>query len=398
MKDGAERFARGELGHRVAMPASEELGRVAEALNQMASQLDERIRTITNQRNEREAILASMAEGVLAVDTEERILSINRAAGQMLAVGVPDCTGRSVQEALRDTAVQDFVSRVLQASEPIADEVEPRSGRRILRANGAALRDSRNNRLGAVIVFNDVTELRRLETIRRDFVANVSHELKTPVTSLKGFVETLRDGAIDRVEDARRFLGIMARQIDRLNTIIEDLLLLSRLEQDGEMRSISFEERRLAEVLNSAIEVCGPRAAAKGIPVRVSCPDTLIARVDHHLLEQAVVNLVDNAIKYSEPQHPVSVTAEQTGDDIIIRVADQGCGIPAEHLGRLFERFYRVDRARSRKLGGTGLGLAIAKHIAQVHGGSVSVESMVGQGSVFSIHLPLAPRDPTVKF
>ena len=388
MKFGAERFARGELGHRVAVPESDELGWVAEALNQMAFQLDERIRAITDQRNERDAILASMVEGVLAVDTEQRVININRAACRMLDVNVPDCGGRSVQEVLRATPVQDFVARALGAEEPVEGELELRGGERVLRANGAALRDGRGNRLGAVIVLNDVTQLRRLETVRRDFVANVSHELKTPITSLKGFVETLLNGAVNRPADARRFLDIISRQIDRLNAIIDDLLLLSSLEQDGGKHHLSFEERRLVDVLASAVEVCGPRAAQKEVSLHLDCPEALAWRVNPHLLEQAVVNLVDNAIKYSELRNAVWVTAELAPDGVVIRVRDRGCGIPEEHQSRLFERFYRVDRARSRKLGGTGLGLAIVKHIAQVHGGDVIVDSTVGQGSIFSIHLP----------
>ena len=237
-------------------------------------------------------------------------------------------------------------------------------------------------------MLNDVTRLKRLEAVRRDFVANVSHELKTPVTSIKGFAETLEDGALDDPEAARRFVRIIAGQADRLNSIIEDLLALSTLEQSGDSPLLQLEEADLCDVVAVALEVCGPKAEAKSIELREDCPGRLLARVSPPLLEQAVVNLIDNAVKYSAEGSAVVVTLEETGDEVVVSVTDEGPGVAREHLPRLFERFYRVDKARSRDLGGTGLGLAIVKHIAQTHGGRVSVDSVVGRGSTFRIHLP----------
>jgi two-component system phosphate regulon sensor histidine kinase PhoR len=388
MKRGAEGFARGELDSRLAVPETEELASLAEAMNQMATQLGERLRTITEQRNEQEAILASMVEGVLAVDTEERLISINRAAAQMLAVDLPAPEGRSIQEAVRNVALQRFVARTLSEPGPTEGEVVLTGDREVvLQAHGAALRDVQGHRTGAVIVLNDVTRVRRLENVRRDFVANVSHELRTPITSVKAAVETLLDGALSSPDDARRFAGIIAKQVDRLNALIEDLLLLSRIEQDKEP-GISLERSELGHILQSAVQTCSAKAAEKSVSVAVQCRDDLAATVNPPLLEQAVVNLVDNAVKYSEPGSLVEVTATGSGQEILIAVTDRGCGIEKEHLSRIFERFYRVDKARSRKLGGTGLGLAIVKHIAQAHHGQVTVESTPGQGSVFTIHLP----------
>jgi two-component system phosphate regulon sensor histidine kinase PhoR len=237
-------------------------------------------------------------------------------------------------------------------------------------------------------VLDDVTRLRRLENLRRDFVANVSHELKTPITSIKGFIETLQDGALNNEGDARRFLEIMARQADRLNAIIEDLLHLSRVEEEAAQQDIELKEQPLRESLQAALHGCQHKAGARQIPLKLKCETGLCARINAPLLEQAVVNLLDNAIKYSAPGSPVEVEAGQEKDGIAIRVRDGGCGIAAEHLPRLFERFYRVDKARSRQMGGTGLGLAIVKHIAQAHGGRVAVTSRPGEGSVFSLHLP----------
>ena len=225
--------------------------------------------------------------------------------------------------------------------------------------------------------------------MRRDFVANVSHELRTPITSIKGFVETLLDGAMHDSDDTERFLRIVLAQTDRLNAIIEDLLVLSRIEQEVEQAEIELARGRIKDVLKAAVMVCQSNIEDKDIQIDLCCDDKLEARIDATLLEQAMVNLIDNAVKYSPNGQKVHVEATRAENEILIRVRDHGCGIAREHLPRLFERFYRVDKARSRKLGGTGLGLAIVKHIAQAHGGYVSVESNFGKGSTFCVHLPV---------
>jgi two-component system phosphate regulon sensor histidine kinase PhoR len=239
-------------------------------------------------------------------------------------------------------------------------------------------------------VLHDVTRLKRLENIRRDFVANVSHELKTPVTSIKGFVETLLDGAMHNPADAGRFLNIIAAQTERLGAIIDDLLMLSRVEQGAEKAAIELCPAPIGPILEQAAAACQRKAAERRIELAVHCPAELSAAVNAPLLEQAVVNLVDNAVKYSPAGETIAIDAERSGEEIAIRVVDRGCGIPREHLSRVFERFYRVDKARSRELGGTGLGLSIVKHIAQVHGGRATVESVVGRGSTFTLWLPAA--------
>jgi two-component system phosphate regulon sensor histidine kinase PhoR len=390
MKRGAERFARGELKNKLTVRGSEEIHRLAETMNQMASQLDDRIRTVLDQRNEQEAVLASMVEGVLAVDTEERIIRLNRAAAKLLDVQSEEVQGRRIQEVIRKADLQRFVSRALASRESVEGDVVllRREGKQFLQAHGTVLRGAQGEDIGALIVLNDVTRLRRLENVRRDFVANVSHELKTPITAIKGFVETLLDGAMHHPDDAKRFLEIIIKQADRLSAIIDDLLELSRIEQDEEKSNIPLEEGSLEKVLRSAVQSCAVNAAAKSIRIDLSCQKDLLGKINPPLLEQAITNLIDNAIKYSEPHGKVLVEAAKSDHETIIRVQDWGCGIDKEHLPRLFERFYRVDKARSRKQGGTGLGLAIVKHIARIHGGKVTVTSVPGEGSIFNIHLP----------
>ena len=239
-----------------------------------------------------------------------------------------------------------------------------------------------------LVVLHDNTRLRHLEEVRRDFVANVSHELRTPITSIKGFIETLVDGAFEDKENAHRFLQIMLRQVNRLDAIICDLLMLSRIERGSEEQRIELSPESIRGVLQAAIEMCEKKAVEKAVDVELICPNELTGEINAALLEQAVVNLLDNAVKCSNPEAAVEVSAACEGAELVIRVKDQGCGIDAQHLPRLFERFYRVDKARSRELGGTGLGLAIVRHIALAHRGSVSVESTVGVGSTFCLRLP----------
>ena len=390
MRKAAECFARGDLDCKLPMPKTEELAALSLAMNDMAQQLDERIRAITRQRNELDAVLTSMVEAVVAVDSQERILRMNRAASALFSVDARASEGRILQEAIRNPDLQRLVTRTLGSDVPVEGDIAIEGTPvRFLQAHGSRLADAQGRGLGAVIVLNDVTRLKKLETIRRDFVANVSHELRTPITSIKGFLETLRDGAISEPETARRFLDIAVKHAERLNSIIEDLLSLSRLEQENHQQEIVLERSDLAAAVEAAVLVCQGQAAAKGITVETSCPEGIALPVNRPLVEQALVNLIDNAIKYSDPARTVRVEVTRSADEVVLAVHDQGWGIPEEHLGRVFERFYRVDKARSRKAGGTGLGLAIVKHIAQAHGGRVSVESAVGKGSTFRIHLPM---------
>jgi len=391
IKRTAESIARGNFQARSQVDQSDEIGSLSDAINQMAAQLRDRLDTVMRQRNEIEAMLSSMIEGVIAVDEEERVISMNQAAATMFSCDITEAQGRSIQEVVRNTVLHEFVKNALISQEPVEKDIVLYSDvERIISAHGTVLQDADGHRAGALIVCNDVTRLWRLENIRRDFVANVSHEIRTPITAIKGFVETLRDGSVKDPKDSERFLGIIEKHVDRLEAIIEDLLSLSRIERGAEGEHIILQGGRIRDALLTAIQVCEVKAVSKKISLELSCNEELKANINPALLEQAVVNLIDNAIKFSHEGSTVLVKATQTDGEIGISVRDQGCGIEKEHLPRLFERFYRVDKSRSRQMGGTGLGLAIVKHIAQAHGGRVTIESTPGKGSTFSIHLPIA--------
>jgi two-component system phosphate regulon sensor histidine kinase PhoR len=392
LRSGAARFAAGEFSRALPVPAFEEFAVVTEEMNRMAAQLDDRIRGEVRQRQELEAVLSSMVEGVLAFDCEASLISLNGAAARLLAVRAEQVRGRSIQEAVRNPELQAFVALTL--SQAVTQEREitffDDAGERFIQAHGTGLTDATGSRIGALIVLNDVTSIRRLERMRRDFVANASHEIRTPVTSLKGFIETLLDGAIEDPEAARRFLAIMKKNADRLHAIIEDLLNLSRIEREAERDEVPLEQASLRGIVEEALEACDGVLQAKEIRVELDCPRELQVRANPSLLVQAIVNLVDNAAKYSEARSAVTIACRESERGVAVAVRDSGTGIPREHLPRLFERFYRVDKGRSRTLGGTGLGLAIVKHIVQAHRGEITVESEPGRGSTFTILLPPA--------
>ena len=390
----AARLADGDTSAPIPAAESAELSELADAISSLREQLVERGLTIGRQGSQQEAVLGSMIEGVLAIDARQRVVGINRAAAELLAVDSDRAIRRPLQEVVRNPDLRRFALRAIDCREPVEDDLLLRGARdRTIRLRGTALRDL-SGEGGAVIVLNDVTAMQRLENVRRDFVANVSHELKTPIASIKGFVETLLDGAGDDPADQRRFLSIIARQADRLASIIEDLLSLSRIEQSEGTGNLPRESALIADLLSAVTVDCLPRAGDRSIQLDVSCDPHIEAEINAPLLEQALINLVDNAIKYSDPGRTVWITvgveteANGRGPAVVITVRDEGCGIEAEHLPRLFERFYRVDKARSRKVGGTGLGLSIVKHIVQAHGGTVAVESEPGVGSTFTIRLP----------
>ncbi|HOZ45676.1 MAG TPA: ATP-binding protein [Candidatus Hydrogenedentes bacterium] len=389
MRMGADRFAQGNLENRLATPRSAELAELAIAMNRMAEQLSERIEVVHRQRDELRTILASMNEGVIAVDDGERIVSVNRAAAALFGVEIEAARGRPIEEVVRSPKLQQCIKRTLTTTHAIEEEVVlGGANEHTLRVITTVLRNQDERAVGALMVLDDVTQLRRSERARSEFVANVSHEIRTPVTSIKGYAETLLNDPPEDAEIAQRFLAIIVQQSDRLASLVDDILSLGSIERSAATGEITFEHVPLLGVLNSAVSTCSPKASEKRLGISVTCNESISVKGQAALLEQAIVNLVDNAIKYSPEGSNIEVAAGDDSGGIAIRVRDYGTGIAAEHLSRIFERFYRVDRARSRTLGGTGLGLSIVKHIVQLHGGQVSVDSALGKGSCFSLRFP----------
>lgn len=397
MKRGAERLARGDTDSLLAIDTanmSTEVSALARTLNRMAKQIRERINTITLQHNELETVFASMAEMVLAVNTDKKIIRINRSAAALFYLSPDDVQGKMLHGVIRNKDLHEIVDAVLASGGPVERDIIIFVGpdKLFLQTRAVPLEDDQGSPIGVLVVLNDMTRLYRLENLRRDFVANVSHELKTPVTSIQGYVETLLDG-VDKPEDRQRFLEVIARQTSRLDAIIDDLLMLSRIELNTDQHDISMAAVRLHDILDSALQTCQSRASDKNIRIELSCDQNLTVTVNPNLIEQAVINLLANAITYSPNDTSISLAAELQShggktDRIAIRVADHGIGIEREHLERLFERFYRTDKARSSEQGGTGLGLSIVKHIAIAHNGTVMVQSEPGKGSTFTLIIP----------
>ncbi|MBN1893605.1 PAS domain-containing protein [bacterium] len=383
------RYEKGDSQDRLYVVPARALNPVASALSRASLSVSQRLEATQRERDELNSILSGMAEGVLVLDDGDRIVRFNRSAEILFHLSFEQARGRPVYEILRNPELLGFIERIRQKRETVEDVIQLHDADGIfIQLHGTCLGSSGMQPDGIILVASNVTRLRKLENMRRDFVANVSHELKTPVTSIQGFVETLQAGALQNPKDAERFLGIIHKHTRRLNSMINDLLDLSRLEQPSVQREIPIEQMDLLPVLEDAVSLHSQAAAERKIRIEISCDENLKARINAEWLSRAVSNLIDNALKYSEPGGKVEIRSLIHEDRLLIQVQDWGSGIPIKRQSRLFERFYRVEPSRSREMGGTGLGLAIVKHIAQVHGGDVAVESEEGKGSVFSIILP----------
>jgi two-component system phosphate regulon sensor histidine kinase PhoR len=394
----SQRIAEGDFRPMLREGPRDELSALADSLNQTAARLDREIRQLSGERNRSSAILRSMVEGVAVIDAEERLVFYNRAFSEILNVDPATAEGRPLIEVVRNSDLVGLIRRALRGDEGLQSDISmgitQTQNFSITAAPVKALDASASGHAsdekpsGAVVVLHDVTELRRLERVRQDFVANVSHEFKTPLTAIQGFAETLLAGALDDPENNRRFLEIIRNHAIRLARLTNDLLKLARIEA-GKLE-LEFSSVGLLELIEGCTETTLLKANRKEITLEISVPPQLPAvRGDAALLRDVLQNLLDNAIQYTPPRGHISVAANATTREAIITVADTGIGIPLADSERIFERFYRVDAARSREAGGTGLGLSIAKHIVEAHGGKLWVESTVGQGSKFSFSLPL---------
>lgn len=378
----ARGMARGEGASGPTPSKTTEVCALGRALRDLGSQMEQEMGRVEETRHRMETLLQSMVEGVLLTDRLGRILLANRALLNLMEPRV-DPIGRTPAEAFRQAALQEAVERCLGEAQAQSLEMSITGPRpRVLEAHVAPV-----GKVGVVAVFHDITERKRLEELRRDLVASVSHELRTPLAAIRGSVETLLDGAVEDPTQGRRFLEIIQRHVLRLQRILEDLLDLSRLESQGtigQRRPI-----RLVDLADAALDAISELASAKGVRLVREIPRPEVRLLgDQRHLEQALVNLLDNAIQYTDRGGRVTLRLEALDQEVHMVVEDTGIGIAPEHISRIFERFYRVDKARSREHGGTGLGLSIVKHIAQAHGGRVEVESTPGRGSTFRVVLP----------
>jgi len=385
---GAMDIARGDFDKKIYSASNDEISDLAAAFNNMSDEVRGRIREITAQRARLEAVLLSMSDGVIVVDSKGNIILVNRALTEMFGVN-EDVRGKKPLEVIRNVEVQGLADRLLRggvSSEKKEIALVPEE--KVVVINGTPIvRDTITR--GAVMVFHDITEMRRLEGIRRDFVANVSHELRTPASNIRGFAETLASGALEDKENAMEFVKIIEENSDRLVRLIEDLLALSKIESGK--AHLKLEKCSAREVISGVEREIKKQAAAKQIKLENGLKDKdLFILADQGMIFQALFNLVDNAVKYTGKQGTVTILAKETKGFIEIEVKDNGPGIPEEHIERIFERFYRVDKSRSRETGSTGLGLSIVKHIAEEHKGLVRVESEPGKGSSFFLSIPAA--------
>lgn len=390
MQEAAHKLANRNFDIRLPSFSIREFAGLAESIEQMAADLDHQIKEVSRQRNEREAMLASMNEGVVALNRDEQVVFANKVARRMLDIKKKDINSeKNIRELVRNTNLFELLESISETKQTKECDLSLLSSPdRILRVRGARLLNAEDADIGLLIVMDDVTKSRHLEKVRKDFVSNVSHELRTPITSIAGFVETLLDGAINEKAEAERFLKIIAKQTENLKAMVEDLLMLSRLEAPEEQRALSLSEIPLCDIVSNAIEACEAIATQRNVKIQMNCEGDTTHPVHKGLMEQAVVNLIDNAIKASDEEQVVNVTVSEKEKELVITVKDDGYGIPAKHIPRIFERFTRVDKGRSRQQGGTGLGLSIVKHIVNLHGGRIYVDSSPGRGSIFSIHLP----------
>lgn len=392
MQAVARAMSEGDFHARAPVRSPDEIGRLGRALNLMAQRLQERLEDLEYERAKVGAILDGMVEGVIGVDGHDQILLLNERARAMLGLGPGRGERKPFLEVVRNADLHALLREARRAGEEVVSRRElrlPGPRERRVQVHALPLRLGAEE-VGAVMVLHDVTELRRLELVRTEFVANVSHELRTPLTAIQGYLETLQAGALEDHQHARRFLEIVARHTERLVRLLNDLTDLSNIEL-GRV-ALRLEPVSLAEVVESVLTIIRPRAESGGVALATELPSDLPAVLaDHDRLAQILINLVDNAVKFTPTGGRVTVVAQpEPGERIEIAVRDTGIGIPPDDLPRITERFYRVDKARSRELGGTGLGLAIVKHLVLAHGGELGIESEVERGTTMRFTLPVA--------
>jgi two-component system phosphate regulon sensor histidine kinase PhoR len=387
LKQFSRRVAGGDFTPVSADSSGDALEELGASMNRTAAKLDQTIRTLTEERNLSTAILGSMVEGVAVVNASERLLFANGGFAEILGLQAPLKSGSALVEIVRQTELIEAVRHVLHGDARVESEIATGTLRQhFFAATVASVRAGET--LGAVVVLHDITELRRLERVRRDFVANVSHEFKTPLTAIQGFAETLLAGAIDDAQNRGRFLEIILEHARRLARLTDDLLRLSQL--DSDRLELEIDEVSVTQIVDSCLATAQHRASENGLKLSVDIPEQMpTVAGDQRRLAEVLQNLLDNARQYTLPGGEIVLSAEAHELEVVFTVADTGIGIPQADQSRIFERFYRVDAARSREAGGTGLGLAIAKHLIEAQGGRIWVESEIGKGSRFYFSVPI---------
>jgi len=383
------KFAEGLFNWRARLGTRrDELGRLGREINRMAQVVGEKIDQLAKNLAETEALLGGMEEGVLILDLNGRIKKMNGAMGTILAHAFPSNVGKHYLEVFRDPELNDLIQATLRDKKGHRRSLSPlgQPGK-TFQVQSSSVQYPENGGQGVIVVFHDVTDLKHLERVRQDFVANVSHELRTPLTAIKGYVEALRDGGLQDPVQADQFFQVIQRHSERMDKIVSDLLLLSEMESPD--RGLQKESLNLPEVIQTAVEAVGSMAEGKRQKIQFQAAEGLIPiRADSQKIHQVMINLLHNAISYTPEEGVIKVEAAPVPDGVEVSVTDNGIGISPGDLARIFERFYRVDKGRSRELGGTGLGLSIVKHIVEAHGGYVRVESKPGKGSRFTFFLP----------
>lgn len=391
LKMTAKKIAEGEYAEKVHIDFGDEMGELAKAFNLMTEELNERILEVNEQNSKMNAILSNMLSVVIAVDREKKIMFMNKEAEELFEVSEIDAKGKHILEVYRNSSMMDQIKDLFITNQPSRAELEIRNeDYKIFNVYANPIYDfnSSKHSMGVVMIFQDITEVRKLENMRKDFVANVSHELKTPLTSIKGFVETLKNGAVDNPAVRDRFLDIIEMESMRLSQLINDLLVLSDIEkrfEGGEKDLI-----QMNHIIDETVLMLMESARKKNIALITNLEDAMPQLYGNpHWIKQMLINLIDNSIKYTPNDGIVKVTSYIDFGHICIKVEDNGIGIDKEHISRLFERFYRVDKARSRNVGGTGLGLAIVKHIVIAFKGEIKVTSELGKGTQFLVKIPI---------
>ena len=387
-----DKIRKGDVSGMLMIDSRDEIGQLSKNINDMVAELQEKIRVANEEKWKLRAAFASMAEGVMVLDSQNRIEGLNKGMAEMIGREYADIVGKTPIEAFRNIALQDALNRFRQAGEIVLEEITlGDENPMILDVNISAVKSLPGQDPKTMIVFHNVTRLKKLEQVRADFVANVTHEIKTPLTAIIGFVETLQQGAIDDRAKAQKFLLTIHENAQRLNRLVDDLLTLSSIEL-GETE-LHLEGLALEDVFETALTLISPRAALKNVRIQRDVqPGLPMVRADRDRLVQILVNVLDNAVKFTPEGGSVSITASpEVQGSVVIKITDTGIGISKSELPRLGERFYRIDKTRSREMGGTGLGLSIVKHLMKAHEGSMEIESTLGKGTTVSLHFPVSP-------